>query len=196
MAVERTERRGTEGRFYWLCRCDCGTEREVFSTKLLKGRSKSCGCVFVERGRMLREAKALRAAERERIRQERLERHLKAKQAGIERSRKAAERSVWREYRRGAVRRGLSFGLTREQARALWTSPCFYCRRPPANVSTTSKAVFVYSGIDRVDNSRGYDADNVVSCCCVCNRGKREMSGAEWERWLDETARARVNECA
>lgn len=29
---------------YWLCRCQCGTEREVNAGNLLQGRSTSCGC--------------------------------------------------------------------------------------------------------------------------------------------------------
>lgn len=28
----------------WLCRCKCGTEREVFSGNLMRGLSKGCGC--------------------------------------------------------------------------------------------------------------------------------------------------------
>lgn len=30
--------------YYWLCRCECGTEKEVLASSLLKGASKSCGC--------------------------------------------------------------------------------------------------------------------------------------------------------
>ena len=30
---------------YWLCRCECGTERLVNSTALKSGSSKSCGCL-------------------------------------------------------------------------------------------------------------------------------------------------------
>lgn len=29
---------------YWLCRCKCGKEKEVFRGSLLNHRSKSCGC--------------------------------------------------------------------------------------------------------------------------------------------------------
>ena len=28
----------------WLCRCDCGTEKEVVAQRMRSGRSKSCGC--------------------------------------------------------------------------------------------------------------------------------------------------------
>lgn len=30
---------------YWNCRCDCGTERPVFSPDLRRGASTSCGCI-------------------------------------------------------------------------------------------------------------------------------------------------------
>ncbi len=32
------------------------------------------------------------------------------------------------------------------------------------------------SGIDRVDNSVGYEVDNCVPCCGVCNRMKRDLT--------------------
>lgn len=31
--------------YYWLCRCDCGTERYVRSAELTTGRSLGCGCL-------------------------------------------------------------------------------------------------------------------------------------------------------
>lgn len=32
------------GQSKWLCLCDCGTEREIYSSHLLSGASRSCGC--------------------------------------------------------------------------------------------------------------------------------------------------------
>lgn len=31
-------------RIYWLCQCECGNERIVRENKLIKGKTKSCGC--------------------------------------------------------------------------------------------------------------------------------------------------------
>lgn len=36
------------GRLYWLCRCDCGVEKEVASLHLCTGRIRSCGCLARE----------------------------------------------------------------------------------------------------------------------------------------------------
>lgn len=33
---------------FWLCRCDCGTTREVYSRNLVRGRSAGCGCSKAE----------------------------------------------------------------------------------------------------------------------------------------------------
>lgn len=32
------------GRAYWLCRCDCGNEKEIAAGNLLADKSHSCGC--------------------------------------------------------------------------------------------------------------------------------------------------------
>lgn len=37
-----SERRSASGGRYWLCCCDCGTEREVTSLSLRSGKSASC----------------------------------------------------------------------------------------------------------------------------------------------------------
>ena len=32
----------------WLCRCDCGQEKEVFAARLASGHTRSCGCIREE----------------------------------------------------------------------------------------------------------------------------------------------------
>ena len=47
--VENTPKGGAR----WLCKCDCGNEKEVASTNLLTGRVKSCGCFLIEHGKII-----------------------------------------------------------------------------------------------------------------------------------------------
>ena len=39
-----TDRRNTQSRPYWHCKCDCGTEVDVLITDLQSGHTTSCGC--------------------------------------------------------------------------------------------------------------------------------------------------------
>lgn len=47
LAEPRRRKDGNPAKF-WLCRCDCGTEREVRQTLLRNGQSRSCGCFHNE----------------------------------------------------------------------------------------------------------------------------------------------------
>ena len=51
---------------------------------------------------------------------------------------------------------------------------CHYCGKPP-NKSHRKCDTFLYNGLDRVDNSIGYIASNVVPCCYICNKMKGEL---------------------
>lgn len=66
-----------------------------------------------------------------------------------------------------ARRRGLSVALTVDQyASVIAAGACTYC---------DGALPVVGSGLDRIDNGRGYSIDNVVPCCTACNsvRGDR-----------------------
>lgn len=41
--IGTSEKRNAGGCVYWLCRCECGVEKEVLGTSLRSGRSISCG---------------------------------------------------------------------------------------------------------------------------------------------------------
>lgn len=44
VAVER-HHQGIQGRWHWLCKCDCGNSVVVLGTQLRNGNTKSCGCL-------------------------------------------------------------------------------------------------------------------------------------------------------
>lgn len=43
------EYRYTKNNSYWLCRCDCGTEKVVLASAIKNGTIKSCGCLAKDR---------------------------------------------------------------------------------------------------------------------------------------------------
>jgi hypothetical protein len=61
---------------------------------------------------------------------------------------------------------GLEFDITLEAFEWMHQQPCHWCGAPLAETG---------SGLDRLDNNRGYVPGNVVQACDVCNllRGRR-----------------------
>jgi len=90
----------------------------------------------------------------------------------------SAFNAVWNDYVQQSRRRRLEWLLTKDDARKLFGGSCFYCGASPSVVKTipNGQGFFVFNGLDRKDNTRGYDRDNCVSCCTVCNFMKRAMS--------------------
>lgn len=62
-----------------------------------------------------------------------------------------------------AKARNISWVLSLEEFSLVATTTCSYCK---LEFKTTG------GGLDRVDNERGYEIDNVVSCCRKCNHKK------------------------
>lgn len=46
LTVLKPTRVSEHGQSYWLCRCECGTEKEVRRSHLVDGGVKSCGCAM------------------------------------------------------------------------------------------------------------------------------------------------------
>ena len=84
------------------------------------------------------------------------------------------------QYRKSAKKRDLPFALTAEQTVDLLRGDCDYCGAMPRATVRSYHSRFVCNGIDRVDNARGYEPGNVVSCCKDCNLAKRALGRAEF----------------
>lgn len=69
-----------------------------------------------------------------------------------------------------AKRRRLTWLLTREEFSALIGSSCTYCEGPLPETSL---------GLDRIDNSKGYEIGNVLPCCTSCNRMRNNFLTVE-----------------
>lgn len=68
-------------------------------------------------------------------------------------------------YKASAKTNSREFTLSLEEFETFWDCECFYCGR-----------FFKGIGLDRVNSSRGYNLNNIVSCCTACNRMKSDLS--------------------
>lgn len=143
---------------WWRVRCDCGTERVVTASDLSTGNTTSCG-------------------------------NHRRSPPGT-----AGRHAIFCQYRCNARTRGLDFQLSKEQFLTITSRNCTYCGAPPSNTArhtggnskpeTIALSLYLYNGIDRVDNTRGYVDGNCVPCCKQCNRAKTDMTVEEFHTWV------------
>ena len=94
--------------------------------------------------------------------------------------------NVWNSYLQSSRKRGLDFELKKEDAIILFKSNCFYCGCEPSQIKKEFGCYgeFIYNGIDRVDNNKGYVLNNCVPCCKQCNQAKSTYSLTEFKEWI------------
>lgn len=160
----------------YLCKCDCGKERELKVTQLLSLGVNNCGCkLFVSKE------------------------HGNKKYDPEE----ASFRAKATNYKALAKKRDLEFSLSINETISLLKGNCFYCNGSPSNpynvrqrnrINKKNKTNYasqnseeyniLYNGIDRIDNSIGYTVENTVSCCTKCNTAKLTSSFDEFKEWV------------
>lgn len=151
---------------YWNCLCDCGKTKEVPTSHLTKGNTKSCGCLIIENA-----LKTVKFA------------HKVNKLPDGE----AAFNEIYSVYKRTAENRNLNFELTKDQCKQLFKANCNYCGIKPSNLNKYYKnEIFKYNGIDRLNNDIGYKIDNVVTCCHICNWMKKDLSKIHFLEHIDK----------
>jgi len=146
---------------FFECLCDCGKTTVVGRYKLTHSSTRSCGCLYTK----------TREGER--------------KEFGA-----SAARSVLKEYRRSARVRHLVFSLTDGETLKLIKGYCAYCGAEPQRKVElkTGYGFFMCNGIDRLDNTKGYIAGNVVPACKKCNYRKQAESEKDFLNWIRQVA--------
>jgi len=198
--LERSDYSGS----YWQCLCECGNTITVSSRCLRSGNTKSCGCIrnpdltgqrfgkliLIQKtkvspnwseSRMAYKCKCDCGREKT-ISLISLQRG--AKSCGFcDRDKlklafgEAVFNSLVGKYKQSARKRNLDFKLSNDELRILFQDNCYYCGTAPYRKmkNSSGKGYFIYNGIDRVDNNKGYINNNVVTCCIQCNKAKLDM---------------------
>lgn len=53
---------------------------------------------------------------------------------------------------------------------------------------------FKCNGIDRINSNKGYEKDNCVSCCPICNRMKLDLSLEDFYAHIEKIYKKRFND--
>lgn len=154
-------------KYYWNCICDCGIEKKIRGTHLTHGKIISCGC-------SKRERRCVLTKQTEGI-------------LGL-------YTPIYRYYWHSAKRRGLEFNLPLEFFLQQIQARCFYCGDNPNNKCKQTN-VF-YSGLDRINNNKGYILDNIVPCCITCNIMKRNMDQIQFLSQVKKIYRSSQCQCS
>lgn len=152
-------RSGKTKNIAWVCKCSCGKEKVIRAAKLIDGSTRSCGCLVID---------------------------INSKPRTIQGH--AGFINLFNSYRWSAIRRKLSFELTKCDAFELFQGNCYYCGIQPyqkyipreRNEEATQHGIFTYNGIDRKNNNEGYTKDNSISCCGICNQAKMDLGHDEF----------------
>ena len=137
-----------DGRVAWNCCCECGGYAVVCSSHLTR-----------ENGKGTKSCGCLR--------------NYKARKLSLD---AYFLQRLLAFYTRAAKKRSLNWDISREDFIGLLRENCFYCKSSPSNTLIRQGEKVLYSGINRLDNTKGYTEENVVSCCGTCNRMKSNMS--------------------
>lgn len=150
------------GRRYVNARCKCGKEKVICLNNVRCGNSTCCGlspCRGVERDKDV----------------------------------EVGYKAILYVYKKHAKDRGFTFDLDYNYFKELTKGNCHYCGIQPIQVyqlknprtgKIRSGIPINYNGIDRVDSTKGYFNDNVVTCCKVCNRAKSNLSLDDFKDWI------------
>ena len=149
-----------------VARCDCGGTK-VFWKKSAITRQESCGCSI---------------------------------RNGFTSKQRRSWNSRLQGYKSGARNRGLVWEPSLNEFVKIASQPCTFCGLPPKDWECVSNAPSVQkdspnilpedylikiSGVDRLDNSKGYTLENSVPCCVYCNRAKSDLSFEDFKSHVE-----------
>ena len=153
-----------------FCQCVCGKTTTVIPAQLIKGHVKSCGCS---------------------------KRKLVPGQRSFNR--------FLEGYKNNAKQRNLFFDISKKEFKSLISKNCVYCGAVPkqynpflnkkgerrlrsgnSSLEWLEQQYIEVNGIDRIDSSKGYELENIVTCCGQCNMMKMDYSLEEFLKQVEK----------
>lgn len=152
MRPHKTDKPTRGGETFWEVICTLCGEKSFRNCAVVMGcRFKSCGCLQRARTRNLGKSSSLIPGN-------------------------SSMRCLLVVYKHSAKKRGHTWSLTIDEFITLTKRSCHYCGtdaaqsfHPMSHGRLTIGGPYIYNGIDRFDNTVGYELSNCVPCCNICN---------------------------
>lgn len=153
LSVEKFSHRNKRGQSHWLCKCDCGKQKTIRGDHLLNKATKSCGC--------------------------------NQQGAGNHRWNGCGEIGgwVWNNYKINASRRNIPFKIT---VKDMWTKfleqnrKCALTGELLQFSTCQSDNNGRTASLDRIDNTRGYEINNIQWVTKTINMAKGKLSQSDF----------------
>ena len=94
------------------------------------------------------------------------------------------QRALYSREKSKAGHRGVPFKLTFKVFAEVVSGNCIYCGAEPSNTLKYRGLTYIHNGIDRIDSKKGYELENVASCCRYCNGLKGYQLFKTWSDFL------------
>jgi hypothetical protein len=141
------------------CLCECGKRLNIEGSDFKTGRIKSCGYCT----KSINSANKLPYGE-------------------------MLYNTLYQDYQIKAKQRDIEFDIPKDIFLQEINKNCHYCNQEPSNLkknkSKWNPEQILYSGLDRVDNNKGYLVDNIVPCCFICNQAKHRLPLEVFLAWV------------
>lgn len=146
----------------WKFKCDCGNTKVIRKWNVVRGTTRSCGCLLKSTARRKAIARIVSAETRK-------------------------VNILYERYKHNAKRTNKIFDVNKEDFAKLIEMNCTYCGIGPSLKVKDRVDLcrdMYYNGIDRKDNAIGYVLNNLVTCCEQCNRSKLDYSHEDFINWI------------
>jgi hypothetical protein len=132
----------TKSKSYFVCQCDCEKQsiKKVECSALKMGAVKGCGCGYHRKKLPFQSSK----------------------------------KYLLLIYKKNSLRRKIGFNIPEEDFFRLTSDNCYYCGAKPSisaipfsikRDKSKMNGIYLYNGIDRIDNNKPYEIGNVRTCC-------------------------------
>lgn len=205
--IEPSGKKAKDGSYFWKAKCTCGNVIEIQSTLIKIRKTKDCGCLISYKkkykGKKIGKWTLLKFIHK-RYEPKWLCRCIcgtvkvisqsnlfagQSKSCGcIQRYNKeeAGAKIYYNHYKLFAGYRKKQFKISFKTFKKFIKQNCYYCGSRPIKLvySKHNLTKYLFNGLDRVNNDKGYLLNNIVTCCKICNRAKYTMTQIDFLDWI------------